>query len=185
MTGFGIAITASLVVAGVVYYFGWKKDRAEKMKHNAATVDSDEFDATVGELPDPSAARVALLELDDDNFDARALSQSPLPIVVKFFTKHCPGCIAQKPLMEQAAAKFAGKAIFYEVDCDLADKLPDLGKITKVPTSFFINPATKTQLAHVGALNVEEIGEVLAELAAESAKGTTVKPGDEFPYLLR
>ena len=58
------------------------------------------------------------------------------------------------------------------------------GKISKIPTTFFINPATKTQLAYVGVLTVDQVGEMLNELAAESKRGTQVEADSEHPYLL-
>ncbi|MBI5172565.1 MAG: thioredoxin domain-containing protein [Candidatus Obscuribacter sp.] len=187
MSTFGIVIGVSIVVGIVIAYFGWRKDRraAQDNDPKAVWVDNEDFDGTVGEeFPNPNATRVALTDLDDDNFDPVKLSESKTPLVIKFFTTWCSGCKTQGPLMEQAAARFAGKAEFYQVDCDLSDHLPSKGKITKIPTTFFINPATKTQIVHVGVLTADQVGEMLKELAAESARGTQVQVDSEHPYLL-
>ncbi len=189
MSLFGITIGALIVVGIVIAYFGWRKDRqdanAAVSSEKGAWVDNDEFDDTVGEeFPNPKAARVPLTDLDDENFQAKALSDSPKPLVIKFFTTWCSGCKTQGPLMEQAHAVYGSKADFYQVDCDMSDALPSKGKITKIPTTFFINPTTKTQIVHVGVLTVDQVGEMLKELAAESARGTLVASDSEHPYLL-
>ena len=190
MSTFGITIGVLIVVGIVIAYFGWRKDRRDasgstSVGDKAAWVDNEDFDGTVGdEFPNPHAVRKPLTDLDDENFQAKALSESSKPLVIKFFTTWCSGCKTQGPLMEQANAKFGAVADFYQVDCEMSDRLPDIGKVTKIPTTFFINPATKTQIVHVGVLTVDQVGEMLKELAAESARGTQVPADSEHPYLL-
>lgn len=187
MSTFNIVICLSIAVGIVIAFMVWRKDRLAKKQLASpdAWVDNEEFDGTVGdEFPNPNVARAKLIDLDDESFNAQVLSQGTSPLVIKFFTTWCSGCKTQGPLMEQAAAKFASQATFYQVDCDLSDKLPRKGKISKIPTTFFINPATKTQLAYVGVLSVDQVGEMLNELAAESKRGTQVEADSEHPYLL-
>lgn len=186
MSTFETLIAVSIVLGIVIAYFGWRKERqaAKNDSSKAAWVDNDDFDETVGEeFPDQTASRVALTDLDDENFDPVKLSQGTKPIVVKFFTTWCPGCKTQGPLMEQAAARFGAQVDFYQVDCDLSEKLPRKAKIDKIPTTLFINPVTGTQLVHVGAMTADQVGEMLKELAAESAKGASAVDS-AHPYLL-
>ncbi|MBU6453475.1 MAG: thioredoxin family protein [Cyanobacteria bacterium REEB67] len=160
--------------------------------HASVSIDNDEFDGTVGDEDNTSTAanagpRVALTALDDDNWEELLLrSESNLPMIVEFHTSWCPGCKAQAPIFQHAAAKYAAKARFFSADCDDFDHLARVGDVKKIPTTFFIEPSTKTQIVRVGLVQLDEVGEILRELEAKSAASSqnTDRSGEEHPYLL-
>ena len=147
-------------------------------------VDTEEFDGTVGEeFPNPTSPRADLIELTDENFEAE-MAKSDLPIVVEFFADWCSACRTQGPLMEQAAAKFAGNARFFKVDHDKFNSLLTQANVEKIPTTFFVNPKTRTQIVHVGVLKVDAVGEKIDQLAANSDQGISVGADSAHMFLL-
>jgi len=87
-------------------------------------------------------------------------------------------------LMEQAAAKLVGKARFFKVDHDVFNSLLVQLNVDSIPTTFFIDPKTRTQIVHVGVLRVDAIEKKLIELAAASAQGIKHAPESVHMYLL-
>jgi thioredoxin 1 len=158
----------------------------------SVSIDNDEFDGTVGDETDSPATsedgpRVALIALNDDNWEDLLLrSKSNLPMIVEFHTSWCPGCKAQAPIFQRAAAKYGTKARFFSADCDDFDHLARVGDVKKIPTTFFIEPSTKTQIVRVGLVQLDEVGEILRELEAKSAAASqnNDRAGEDHPYLL-
>lgn len=48
-------------------------------------------------------------------FNQRVL-QSPVPVILDFYTQYCPTCLQMLPIVEQIAAQFKNRATFYKVD---------------------------------------------------------------------
>jgi thioredoxin 1 len=183
MTVFHGVIAAALVLCVIVAVVAHFRAKAFERGQNSA-VDDDEFEGTVGEeFPSSRAARSALIEITEDNFEDE-MAKSDLPIVVEFSADWCSACRTQLPLMEQAASKFAGRARFFKVDHDTFNSLLVQCGVEKIPTNFFVNPKTRTQLVHVGVLKVDQIGAKLDELASASAKGIAIDADSPFGYLL-
>ncbi|CAN5588784.1 hypothetical protein BH11CYA1_BH11CYA1_40340 [soil metagenome] len=175
---------ASVVLAVAIAVVAHFRSKAALAPPADSDVDTEEFDGTVGEeFPNPNNPRAELISLTDENFEAE-MAKSDLPIVVEFFADWCSGCRTQMPLMEQAAAKFAGQARFYKVDHDTFNSLLHQVGVDRMPTSFFVNPKTRTQIVNVGVLRVDAIGEKLNELAANSAQGITISADSKNMFLL-
>ena len=184
--------------------------RVKSNSHNSTeptTVSNEEFDGLVGvednngddkgndkhdDKANPALAKIVPTALNDDNWEELLLNcKSDLPIVVEFHTPWCPGCKAQAPIFKQATARYAARARFFTADCDDFDHLARVGDVRKIPTTFFVEPSTKTQIVRVGLVRIDEVGEILTALAAKSAiAAQTGKPAplsegeDEHPYLL-
>lgn len=183
MTVFHGVIAAALLLCVVVAFVAHFRAKAAEGRPNS-DVDNDEFESTVGEeFPSSRAPRSALVEITEDNFEDE-MAKSDLPIVVEFSADWCSACRTQLPLMEQAASKYAGRARFFKVDHDKFNSLLVQCGVEKIPTNFFVNPKTRTQLVHVGVLKVDQIGAKLDELANASAQGITVDADGHFSYLL-
>ncbi len=126
---------ASVVLAVAIAVVAHFRSKAASAPPADSDVDTEEFDGTVGEeFPNPTSPRADLIELTDENFEAE-MAKSDLPIVVEFFADWCSACRTQGPLMEQAAAKFAGKARFFKVDHDKFNSLLTQANVEKIPTT--------------------------------------------------
>jgi len=178
----GGAIVAALLLAIANY----RKDAKQNRDASQTSVADDEFDGTVGDDSNadaPPTNSATPIELTDDNWEELLLhTKSDLPIVIEFHTSWCPGCKAQAPIFRKAAAKYASKARFFSADCDEFDHLARVGDVKKIPTTFFIEPASKTQIVHVGLVELEDFGSILQELAAKVASGVATEDPDH-PYL--
>lgn len=183
MTFFHGVIAAALLLCLIIAFVAHLRAKAAERSQNSQ-VDNEEFEGTVGkEFPSSRAPRSELIDLNEDNFDEE-MAKTDLPIVVEFSAEWCSACRTQLPLMEQAASKYAGRARFYKVDHDTFNSLLTKCGVEKIPTNFFVNPKTRTQLVHVGVLKVDQIGAKLDELANASAQGLTVEEDGNFSYLL-
>lgn len=80
-----------------------------------------------------------LEKVTTDAFEEQVLG-SDLPVLVEFSTLGCPACHAARPLLENLAEEFEGRARIVEVN---VEEEPDLGgvfRINAVPTlAFFKN----------------------------------------------
>jgi thiol-disulfide isomerase/thioredoxin len=173
----GGAVVAALLVAIANY----RRDAKGKSTNAQITVDTDEFESTVGDTSnDADAPKAPVTTLTDDNWEELLLkTKSDLPIVIEFHTTWCPGCKAQAPIFARAAAKYATKARFFSADCDEFDHLARVGQVKKIPSTFFILPSTKTQIVNVGLVQLDEFATKLQELAAQAATGT---PTEDFEH---
>lgn len=176
----GALVVVALAIAAIAHF----RSKAANAPAADSDVDNDEFDGTVGvEFPDSTQPRSALVELTEDNFESE-MAKSDLPIVVEFVADWCPGCRAQGPLMEQAAAKYAGKARFFKVDHDVYNSLLSQVNVDRIPTTFFVDPTTRTQIVNVGMLKVDAIGAKLDELARSAASGANAAGTSPHRFLL-
>jgi thiol-disulfide isomerase/thioredoxin len=180
---FHLVIGCAVVAALLVALANFRKSAKGNAIQTETSVDNDEFDSTVGETSGTDVPSAPVTALTDDNWEELLLkSDSKLPIVIEFHTEWCPGCKAQAPIFARAAAKYMGKARFFSADCDEFDHLARIGDVKKIPTTFFIEPATKTQIVNVGLVQLETFGTLLEQLGAKALSGTpTVDP--EHPYL--
>jgi len=74
-----------------------------------------------------------------DTFEEEVLG-SELPVLVEFSTTGCPACHAARPLLENLAEEFDGRARIVEVNVEEEQALSGLFQIRAVPTlAFFKN----------------------------------------------
>jgi thiol-disulfide isomerase/thioredoxin len=181
---FNYVIGSAIVAALLVALANYRKHAKANANHTETSVDNDEFDGTVGDTAnDADAPTAPVTALTDDNWENLLLhTKSDLPIVIEFHTTWCPGCKAQAPIFARAAAKYATKARFFSADCDEFDHLARVGDVKKIPATFFVQPSAKTQIVHVGLVQLDEFGSLLQELAAKTALGTPTVDA-EHPYL--
>jgi thioredoxin 1 len=181
---FTYVIGGAIVAALLVALANFRKDAKGRTNTTRTTVDTDEFESTVGDATkETEVPSVAVTALTDDNWEELLLkTKSELPIVIEFHTTWCPGCKAQAPIFARAAAKYASKARFFTADCDEFDHLARVGGVRKIPSTFFIEPSTKTQIVHVGLVQLEDFAAKLEELGAQATSGTHVEDF-EHPYL--
>ena len=74
-----------------------------------------------------------------DTFEEKVLG-SDLPVLVEFSSSRCPACRAARPLLENLAEEFDGRARIVEVNVEEERQLGGAFQIRAVPTlAFFKN----------------------------------------------
>jgi thioredoxin 1 len=74
-----------------------------------------------------------------NTFEDRVLG-SELPVLVEFSTSRCPACHAARPVLENLAEEFDGRARIVEVNVEEEQELGSAFQIRAVPTlAFFKN----------------------------------------------
>jgi len=182
---FTYVIGGAIVAAVLVAIANYRRESKSNHDHNEISVANEDFDGTVGDKAEDQASLSTGLvtELTDDNWEALLLrSKSDLPIIIEFHTSWCPGCKAQAPIFARAASKYATRARFFSADCDDFDHLARVGDVKKIPSTFFIEPGSKTQIVRVGLVQLEEFGAELQQLAALAATGKPTED-ENHPYL--
>lgn len=77
--------------------------------------------------------------------DPQALYTGKTPVVVDCYADWCGPCRALAPTVEELAAEYEGKVIFYKLNVDNAKELSKALQITSIPTLLFIKPNTPPQ----------------------------------------
>lgn len=78
-----------------------------------------------------------IIYLTDENYENEAM-QSELPVLVDFYADWCGPCKMVGPIIEDLAAKYAGKAKICKINIDEQRKLAITNKVMSIPTLFFI-----------------------------------------------
>ncbi|WP_371363443.1 Thioredoxin [Sporomusa rhizae] len=79
-----------------------------------------------------------LTELTKENFEQEVF-QSDLPVLVDFWGPKCVPCMGLMPLVEELAAKYAGKVKFCKVNTTENRRLAIQVKVMSLPTFQFYN----------------------------------------------
>lgn len=79
-----------------------------------------------------------LTELTKENFEQEVF-QSDLPVLVDFWGPKCVPCMGLMPLVEELAAKYAGKVKFCKVNTAENRRLAIQVKVMSLPTFQFYN----------------------------------------------
>lgn len=80
-----------------------------------------------------------LEKVTSETFEERVLG-ADLPVLVEFSTSSCPACHAARPLLENLAEEFEGRARIVEVNVQEEQELGAAIRIRAVPTlAFFKN----------------------------------------------
>jgi thioredoxin 1 len=93
--------------------------------------------------------------------------KSGRPTMAEFGLGTCEVCRKMAPLLEKAAAEYAGKANIVSVDLDEYAALGRYYQIRAMPTQIFYNTKGEEVGRHVGFLPSEEIASKLAELGVK------------------
>jgi len=77
-----------------------------------------------------------MLEITDQNFQSE-VKESDIPVMVDFGATWCGPCKRLKPIVEELAKEYEGKAKIATVDVDQAPQTALAFKIQSVPTLIF------------------------------------------------
>jgi len=102
-------------------------------------------------------------EIDSARFEAEVVN-SPVPVVLDFYSTECPPCEALAPRFASVAERFAGKARFVKImrqgNRELALQLGVMGS----PTVLFLKGGVETGRRLSGQIRASELEQQLLEL---------------------
>ncbi|MBN2745268.1 MAG: thioredoxin [Bacteroidales bacterium] len=76
------------------------------------------------------------IELTDANFEEKVL-QSDIPVLVDLWAEWCGPCRMVKPVVEQLAEEYAGKAVIGAIDVDSNPNITVEYGVRNIPTLLF------------------------------------------------
>ena len=104
-----------------------------------------------------------IIEIAADDFNRKVL-QSPLPVMVDFFSDHCGPCLLLEPILADVVFELNGKEAVYKLNVlDNADLVNQLG-ISALPTVGVFDRGTEVARL-VGLQNKERLLEAVQSVA--------------------
>ncbi len=101
--------------------------------------------------------------------DLRALLAKKVPILLVFGSNCCPSCQYSKPILDDLAKVYSGKAIVTGVDVAVDKDLARDFKIRLTPTQVFLTPDGKEFFRKEGNLQREETIQVFNKMGVAPA----------------
>ncbi len=80
-----------------------------------------------GQAEDVLEAVHSMAELD------KVISNAKMPVILDFFTAHCPSCLQLMPKLARAAHEFEGKVAIYKVDAENSFDIAQKYNVLRVP----------------------------------------------------
>jgi thioredoxin 1 len=108
--------------------------------------------------------------------DIKALLSKRVPILLEFGRGWCIPCKYMKPILEDMAKAYAGKAIVTTVDMDANKDLVRGFNIRMMPTQVFLTPDGKEFLRNEGTLEREQIAKVFQDMGVAGTGQQGVLP---------
>jgi thioredoxin 1 len=116
----------------------------------------------------------------EPRINLQALLSKRVPILLEFGRGWCIPCKYMKPILDDTAKAFTGKAIVMTVDMDANKDLVTSFKIRMMPTQVFLMPDGKEFFRNEGTLERDQIGQVFSKMgvagAALGSPPTGVRP---------
>ncbi len=100
----------------------------------------------------------------EPKIDLQALLAKRVPILLEFGRGWCKPCKYMKPILDDMAKAYSGRALVMTVDMDVnADLVRQFG-IRMMPTQVFMSPDGKVYKRNEGVLEREQIMQVFAKM---------------------
>jgi thioredoxin 1 len=96
--------------------------------------------------------------------DLKALAAKRMPILLEFGRGWCIPCKYMKPVLDDMAKAYSGKAIVTTVDMDVNKDLVRSFNIRMMPTQVFLSPDGKEFFRNEGTLEREQIAQVFQKM---------------------
>ncbi len=112
----------------------------------------------------------------EPKIDLRALASKRVPVLLEFGRGWCIPCKYMKPILEDMARAYAGRAIVTTVDMDANKDLVRDFRVRMMPTQVFITPDGKEFFRNEGTLEREQIAQVFAKMGVPAATSQAPAP---------
>lgn len=100
----------------------------------------------------------------DPKIDLKALASKRVPILLEFGRGWCIPCKYMKPILDEMAQAYSGKAIVTTVDMDANKDLVRSFSIRMMPTQVFLTPDGKEFFRNEGTFEREQIAQVFEKM---------------------
>lgn len=77
-------------------------------------------------------------DVNQDNFEEVVIA-SKVPVLVDFYSPHCPPCTKMVPILEDLSKKYAGQINIVKVNVDEQGDIADRFGIEQMPTMLLFN----------------------------------------------
>lgn len=119
----------------------------------------------------------------DPRINLQALLAKQMPILLEFGRGWCIPCKYMKPILEDTAKAFNGRAIVTTVDMDAnRDLVRDFG-IKAMPTQVFLTPDGKEFSRNLGTIEREQIAEIFAKMGVAALPRQSAAPAGPAPIV--
>lgn len=105
-----------------------------------------------------------------ERIDLKKLMATRVPVLLEFGRGWCIPCKYMKPILDDMARAYAGKAIVTTVDMDANKDLVKSFGIRMMPTQVFLAPDGKEVWRNEGTLEREQIAQVFAKMGVPPPK---------------
>jgi len=119
----------------------------------------------------------------DPRINLQALMSKQVPVLLEFGRGWCIPCKYMKPILEDTAKAFNGRAIVTTVDMDANRDLVRDFKIRAMPTQVFIMPDGKEFFRNVGTLEGEQIAQIFAKMGVAAPAAQSAAPAGAAPIV--
>ncbi len=109
--------------------------------------------------------------------DLKALTAKRVPILLEFGRGWCIPCKYMKPILDDMAKAYSGKAIVSTVDMDANKDLVRDFSIRMMPTQVFLAPDGKEFFRNEGTLEREQIAQVFQKMGVGAPGPQGAIPG--------
>lgn len=110
----------------------------------------------------------------EPKIDLQTLMASRMPVLLEFGRGWCIPCKYMKPILEDMATAYQGKAIVLAVDMDANKDLVRNFQIRMMPTQVFLTPEGKEFLRNEGTLERDQIMQVFAKMGVAPPQRTAM-----------
>jgi thioredoxin-like negative regulator of GroEL len=100
----------------------------------------------------------------EGRINLQAIMSKRVPVLLEFGRGWCKPCKYMKPILEDMAKMYAGKAIVTTVDMDANKDLVRSFRIRMMPTQVFLLPDGKEFFRNEGTLERQQIAHVFAKM---------------------
>jgi thioredoxin 1 len=115
----------------------------------------------------------------EPKIDLRALASKRMPVLLEFGRGWCIPCKYMKPILEDMARAYAGRAIVTTVDMDVNKDLVRDFRVRMMPTQVFLTPDGKEFFRNEGTLEREQIAQVFAKMGVPAAMSQAPVPAPQ------